>query len=480
MTHIKRSRSASKLRDHRKTLFEHEGRLDLGKGISLFRHAKSPFIWADYRLVSDRKRESTKCTDLDQAERVARRRAKELEQRVTSGHSIVTRGPSVGDLVAEYTKMLEEKLKQGDKRIKPALSVLRRNFLPFWSTIPLSQLSRQTYYAWEDWRVERDEAQIASYRRGDQLIWRGQTVGAPSEATLKREKNYFVQALAWGSDQRSPWVSDDVVHEIRHLPRRKGLTRSEHKTSTDDQRDALSTAQVEALLSKFQQWEEVERQRVAKHGEKGKGKNYARRLMALCVRLLLASGMRPGKEILELTWADIQAVRLSSGQETISINRCGHGKTGRRVITCDPEAVEVIDDLRALLRAFGFATIGQASLWPSPKGGIVQDMSKSFKSALRGLDLPAHLKDDPLYLCRHTYITLHLLGGVSSDFLATNCGTSVEMIERHYKHITAEQIRDQVILPDANNPLRLTKPSRTSRVAVRIAADGSVEPLVLT
>jgi hypothetical protein len=122
------------------------------------------------------------------------------------------------------------------------------------------------------------------------------------------------------------------------------------------------------------------------------------------------------------------------------------------VITCDPEAVEVIEDLRALLRAFGFATIGQASLWPSPKGGIVQDMSKSFKSALRGLDLPAHLKDDPLYLCRHTYITLHLLGGVSSDFLATNCGTSVEMIERHYKHITAEQIRDKVILPDANNP----------------------------
>ena len=107
-------------------------------------------------------------------------------------------------------------------------------------------------------------------------------------------------------------------------------------------------------------------------------------------------------------------------------------------------------------------------------------MSKSFKSALRGLDLPAHLKDDPLYLCRHTYITLHLLGGVSSDFLATNCGTSVEMIERHYKHITAEQIRDRVILPDANNPLRLTKPSRTSRVAVRIAADGRVEPLVLT
>jgi integrase len=237
---------------------------------------------------------------------------------------------------------------------------------------------------------------------------------------------------------------------------------------------------VEALLSKFQQWEEVERQRVAKHGEKGKGKNYARRLMALCVRLLLASGMRPGKEILELTWADIQAVRLSSGQETISINRCGHGKTGRRVITCDPEAVEVIDDLRALLRAFGFATIGQAPLWPSPKGGIVQDMSKSFKSALRGLDLPAHLKDDPLYLCRHTYITLHLLGGVSSDFLATNCGTSVEMIERHYKHVTAEQIRDKVILPDTNNPVGLTKPSRTSRVAVRIAADGPVEPLVLS
>jgi hypothetical protein len=54
------------------------------------------------------------------------------------------------------------------------------------------------------------------------------------------------------------------------------------------------------------------------------------------------------------------------------------------------------------------------------------------------------------------------------------------MIERHYKHITAEQIRDKVILPDTNNPVGLTKPSRTSRVAVRIAADGPVEPLVLS
>ncbi len=481
MTTVKRSRSASTLRDHRRALFEREGHLDLENGITLYRHPKSRFIWADYRLPK-RKRESTACTDLELAERSARKRYKELQQRVSSGQSVAARGPSVGDLILAYEQVLKKHLDQGDKRVKPALSVLRRNLLPFWRDIPIGQISRQTFYAWEDWRLTQGKTpvHVEGYRRGDRTIWRGQSVGMPSETTLKREKNYFVQALSWGSDQRSPWISDDMVQEMRHLPRRKNITRAEHQTAVDEQRDALSEAQVAALVQTFKGWDEKERMRVAKLGKKGTGRNYARRLMARCVRLLLASGMRPGKEILDLTWADIQTVRLSDGQETISISRCGHGKTGRRVITCEPESIEIVTDLKALLQEFGFPTIGAATLWPHPKGGVVQDMGKSFKSALRALDLPAHITDDPLYLCRHTYITQHLLNGISSDFLATNCGTSVEMIERHYKHIQAEQIREKVILPDRDNPLGLKKPTRLKQTTLRLAENSAAVPLSLS
>ncbi len=481
MTTGKRSRSASTLRDHRRALFDREGHLDLENGITLYRHPKSRFIWADYRLPK-RKRESTTCTELELAERAARKRYKELQQRVSSGQSVTTRGPSVGDLILAYEQALTKHLEQGDNRVKPALSVLRRNLLPFWRDVPIGQISRQTFYAWEAWRLEQGKTRVhvEGYRRGDHMISRGQSVGVPSEATLKREKNYFVQALSWGSDQRTPWVSDEIVQEVRHLPRRKNITRAEHQTAVDEQRDALSEAQVAALIQTFEEWDEKERRRVEKLGEKGRGRNYARRLMARCVRLLLASGMRPGKEILDLTWADIQTVRLSDGQETISINRCGHGKTGRRVITCEPESIGIIDDLRTLLQEFGFQTIGQTTLWPNPKGGVVQDMGKSFKSALRALDLPAHLSDDPLYLCRHTYITHHLLNGISSDFLATNCGTSVEMIERHYKHIRAEQIREKVILTDHNNPLGLKKPSRATQTTLRLIDGSVVKPLSLS
>ena len=41
-----------------------------------------------------------------------------------------------------------------------------------------------------------------------------------------------------------------------------------------------------------------------------------------------------------------------------------------------------------------------------------------------------------LYSLRHTYISLRLLEGVSPAVIAKQCGTSTEMIQRHYDHLT--------------------------------------------
>ncbi len=41
-----------------------------------------------------------------------------------------------------------------------------------------------------------------------------------------------------------------------------------------------------------------------------------------------------------------------------------------------------------------------------------------------------------LYSLRHTYISLRLLEGVSPAIIAKQCGTSPEMIQRHYDHLT--------------------------------------------
>lgn len=473
-----RTSARAHLRDQRRDTFERYGRLDLGHGVTLYRHSRSKFIYADYRVGEERVRESTKTIDFAMAETVAVRRRKALETRAQAGQPISLHGPSVGDILERYTEDLVRRFDGGEGKLGPEISVMRRNFLPFWQRVPVTDLGRQQFYAWERWRLEQngEGAAVAPYRRGGRTVSVGRRVQPPSAATLKREKQYFVKALAWASDRPTPLVSDEVVHELRHLPRPR---ETKKQRAAEDRRDAFSREQVAALLAEFDRVADAERTRVQKLGEGGKRKNYDRRLMALHVRLLLCSGMRPGAEILELTWDRVRQTRNEHGEDIVVIDPCGDGKTGPRMVNCDPEALDVLTDLRALLGEFGFATTGRAPLWPSRRGGVVRDMGTSFKSALRRLGLQATTSGEALYVCRHTYLTERLRRGVTSDILAINCGTSVEMISRHYNHLRAEHIRDALRPTDTRNPLRLKVSPSPRAEAPKIGLGSNGQMLIL-
>ncbi|WFS09202.1 hypothetical protein [Methylobacterium sp. 391_Methyba4] len=449
-----RTSSRARQRDQRRETFERDGRLDLGDGVSLYRHAKSSYIYADFRIGGERTRASTKTTDVALAEQIALRRRKDLASRAEAGKPISVQGPSVGDVLEPYVTDLARRFNAGERKLGPEIAVMRRNLLPFWRTVPLADLDRRQFYAWERWRTEQNAegVTVAAYQRGAQTVSVGRKLKPPGLSTLRREKQYFVKALAWGSNQLVPLVSDEVVHELRHLPRPRV---SKKQRAAGEKRHALSAVQIAALLAEFQRVEEVERARVQKLGERGKRKNYDRRLMALHVRLLLCTGLRPGAEILELTWDRLTQTKNDYGEDIVVIDRCGNGKTGPRIVNADPEAVDVLADLRALLGEFGYASAGQTTLWPSRRGGVVGDMGASFKSTLKRLGFEATLSGEPLYICRHSYMTERLRKGVTSDILAINCGTSNEMISRHYNHLKAEDIRAALRPDNSRNPLRL-------------------------
>ncbi|WP_043352441.1 site-specific integrase [Methylobacterium sp. B1] len=441
-------------RDQRREIFERDGRLDLGDGVSLYRHPRSSFIYADFRIGDERTRESTKTSDVAIAQQVALRRRKALACRAEAGKPISMQGPSVGDVLESYVADLVRRRDAGEHKLGPEISVMQRNFMPFWRTVPLPDLDRRQFYAWERWRLEQnvEGATVAAYKRGTSTVSVGRKLKPPSQNTLRREKQYFVKALTWACDQPAPLISDEVVHGLRHLPRPR---ESKKQRVAGEKRTALTAVQVEKLLAEFGRVEDVERARVQKLGERGKRKNYDRRLMALHVRLLLCTGLRPGAEILELTWDRLSQVKNEHGEDIVVIDRCGDGKTGPRMVNADPEAVKVLADLRTLLKEFGFADAGQETLWPSRRGGVVRDMGASFKSTLKRLGFDATISGEPLYICRHTYLTERLRKGVTSDILAINCGTSNEMISRHYNHLRSEDIRGALRPADARNPLRL-------------------------
>lgn len=469
-----RRSTASTLRQRKAAFFQAEGRLELEPGLTIFQHPRSKMIWADHRLPGgERVRKSTGNTDPELAETVAKRQRNELLNRLRNGLTLVTTGPTVGDLLRAYEVTLQECLASGDKSVKPELSVLQKNLIPFWADKPLISLSRQMLLEWARWRQKPQETvvQTRSYMRGGKKITAEICEKPPSASTLQREKTQFVRALTWGSNQIHPWLSDDAVDEIRHVK----LDSKKAKNSKEEwRREALTREQVSALISEFDRWEELEAQRVAKFGENGRRKNYARRLMACRVPLLLASGLRPGAEVNDLIWKNIRTEKLSDGRNTIVIHPCGDGKTGPRIVNCLPEAVEAINRLKRLLVEFNFPTTGNAPLWPGLKGGIVNDMNNSFKTAMKKLGFDEELSSEPLYVCRHTYITQQLRDGVSSDIIATNCGTSVEMIEEHYKHLKADQVRDALVPSDPRNPLGLRNNSRDGSLVLTLGADGAI------
>ena len=68
--------------------------------------------------------------------------------------------------------------------------------------------------------------------------------------------------------------------------------------------------------------------------------------------------------------------------------------------------------------------------------GNTGEFGRNFKKILEKLDLKSNAHGERvLYSLRHSYITWELEAGTDLLKIAAQCGTSVEMIERHYSHI---------------------------------------------
>jgi integrase len=83
---------------------------------------------------------------------------------------------------------------------------------------------------------------------------------------------------------------------------------------------------------------------------------------------------------------------------------------------------------------------------------------KSFARGFDNLLERCNLKVDPvsglsysIYSLRHTYITHRLLAGVTSDLVASQCGTSVKMIEEHYSNVVPLLAKNKVVQLDEDS-----------------------------
>ena len=267
-------------------------------------------------------------------------------------------------------------------------------------------------------------------------------------------------------------VFDEAV--IRNFLTEANRPKLEAKGRKSDRRPAFDLNEIRAVLANFDDWIESAKSERSKE---------VRHLMRDYVEMLLDTGARPGKELLNLKWKQIQyahkpevtgtgefTMNEAEGEDmpeevtSFSLNRTVElvvsGKTGTRTIIGRAPTVKAL--IRIAQRNYG---IEPSILKPlkdvahTKNNDYVirtrvekEDVSSSFQKMLESYLEEHGLLIDPrteqkrvFYSLRHTYATLALtFDKVNPHVLAQQMGTSIGMIEKHYSHLKVTEAIEQL------------------------------------
>ena len=267
-------------------------------------------------------------------------------------------------------------------------------------------------------------------------------------------------------------VFDEAV--IRNFLTEANRPRLEAKGRKSDRRPAFDLNEIRAVLANFDDWIESAKNERSKE---------SRQIMRDYVEMLLDTGARPGKELMNLKWKQItysfKAETIGSGKFAINeaegediaeeissfnLNRTVElvvsGKTGTRTIIGRAPTVKALT--RIAVRNYGVEpsiTEPLKSVATVKNNDFVlrtkeekEDVSNSFQKMFESYLDEHGLLIDPrteqkrvFYSLRHTYATLALTyDKVNPHVLAEQMGTSIGMIEKHYSHLKVVEAIEQL------------------------------------
>ena len=169
---------------------------------------------------------------------------------------------------------------------------------------------------------------------------------------------------------------------------------------------------------------------------------------------LFFTGLRTGEAVgLRNGDLDLRHGRLTvRWSRTLGEDNPPKTQKSERTIKLRPEVVAVHREMPKLMnltdRSFAFTTQAGTSLDEE------KFVEKHWHRALRA----KKVRPRKFYATRHTFITLSLENGANIKKLADYCGTSVEMIEKHYAAWMGDQLTEDEM---ANLGGAVTRPTRT-------------------
>jgi integrase len=181
---------------------------------------------------------------------------------------------------------------------------------------------------------------------------------------------------------------------------------------------------------------------------KEKSKHY-RQAFQYYFSFLLATGVRPGEEPLNIKYGDIEKRKDKKTGQVFYVIKITAGKTQSknkaRLIAVDTTAIKAIEAVSKILINDENRSIDELIKQFSDHyifKSYVYDAFPTYADIFRKEQLLGFVayklkyKDYVLYSCRTTYINNKIADGIPLNDIADHCGNSVQTIEKYYKKAT--------------------------------------------
>ena len=375
---------------------------------------------------------STKQADLTLAKKAAYELRMEAEIRRRNNLPVITR--KFRDVAKLAIQRMQAELTSGKGRVSYSdyMRVINEHLIPALGKRNIANIDYEAL-------AELDEKRTAAMGK------------APSHSTLLTHNAALNRVL------------DEAV--LRNFLTDANRPKLESKGRSSARRPSFEMHEIRAVLNSFEEW--------IASGRNDESREL-RALMRDYVEILVDTGARPGKELIDLKWKQVKFSMKPTLTATSAVDEEGEpitlanlnrscemivtGKTGTRTIVGMQRTVKALE--RLATRNYGiddgvsnpFAKLTV----PSNNDYVLRRKDKSEATSFQKLFenyLEEHnLLVDPkteqsrvFYSLRHTYATLALTHDrVPIHTLAKQMGTSVQMIEQHYSHLKVVQAIDQL------------------------------------
>lgn len=272
---------------------------------------------------------------------------------------------------------------------------------------------------------------ITAQKVAEYESWRNQKMGKmPISSTLANHSSAFNRVIDLAIQQGS--ISDKV-----------GIPRLSRKGRKGSARPAFTQDELKHLLEYLPKWCLM-----------AERKNHIemRELLRDYVEMLLTTGMRSGRESMNMKWKHIEW--YTDGKTDVRYLRIWvSGKTGGRWLIAKHRAAETLTRLAKRQRVGAnldeaIAAKKDTYVFSLSTGQRPTSMHTSFELLMKDSGMrvdPITGKNRSLYSLRHCYATLALMDGqMDMHTVAKQMGTSVGMLEQHYSKMTATMAAERL------------------------------------